>query len=156
MTTAVASLTKEDLVQLAVEVWSSMANIALSPSEEPYSPSKLGYAVSSVQILGAWEGAVRLDMDMALARNTTAQMLMAQADEISRDELHDAAGELANMTGGGFKALLPQPCSISLPSVASGVEYEFQICHGKKILQSTLTSKFGNLQLTVLEKEAKS
>lgn len=154
MNTAVAAMTKEDLIKLAVEVWSSMANIALTPSEIPYSPSKQGYAVSSVQILGAWEGAVRLDIDMALARNTTALMLMAEADEISREELHDAAGELANMTGGGFKALLPQPCSLSLPSVVSGVEYEFQICHGKKILQTTLSSEFGNLQLTVLEKES--
>jgi chemotaxis protein CheX len=154
MNSMIASLSKDDLNQLAAEVWSSMASITLSPIVEAYTPNKKsGYVVSSVQIMGAWEGAVRVDMDLPLAMRTTAQMLMVEESDVSLEELHDASGELANMIGGGFKALMPQPCSLSLPSVASGNEYRFQICHGVTVLQSSLMSEFGAISVTVLERE---
>jgi chemotaxis protein CheX len=35
-------------------------------------------------------------------------------------ELVDAIGEIANMTGGNVKALLPGPSVLSLPEVAAG------------------------------------
>jgi chemotaxis protein CheX len=155
MNSLIASLSKEDLNQVASEVWSSMANITLSPAAESHTPDKTnGYVTSSVQILGAWEGAVLVDMDHRLAMHTTAQMLMMDEAEVSIEELHDAAGELANMTGGGFKALVAQPCSLSLPSVASGSDYTFQICHGVAVLHTSLTSEFGSVSLTVLERQA--
>jgi chemotaxis protein CheX len=93
-------------------------------------------------------------MDRRLAMHTTAQMLMMDEAEVSIEELHDAAGELANMTGGGFKALVPQPCTLSLPSVTSGSDYQFQIRHCTAVLQTYLTSEFGSVSLTVLEKQA--
>ena len=34
----------------------------------------------------------------------------------SADMVEDALGELTNMTSGGFKSLLPEPCYLSLPS----------------------------------------
>ena len=34
------------------------------------------------------------------------------------EDLQDALGELTNMTGGNIKSLLPEPCRLSLPTVA--------------------------------------
>ena len=39
----------------------------------------------------------------------------------------DAAGELANITGGSVKTLLAPTCSLSLPSVVMGRDYEFSV-----------------------------
>lgn len=149
------SLSKNELNELAIEVWSSMANMDLDPCAEAVSPDKAGgYVVSSVQILGAWQGAIRLDMDMRLAFGTTAQMLGVELADVSSGDIRDAAGELANITGGGIKALMPQPCSLSLPTVASADEsLEFEICHGRVILESSLSSDLGLLLVTLIEQE---
>ncbi|MCU0705946.1 MAG: chemotaxis protein CheX, partial [Fimbriiglobus sp.] len=40
--------------------------------------------------------------------------------EVTPAELADALGELANMVGGNLKALLPDGCRLSLPSVEPG------------------------------------
>ena len=62
-----------DLNSVTSEVWSSMANTSLEPSGERVSTAELnGYVVSSVQVAGAWEGSVRLDMNLDMARTTTA------------------------------------------------------------------------------------
>jgi chemotaxis protein CheX len=150
-----ASLSIDELNELAVDVWSSMADIWLTPSPEIVRPDKKGgYVVSSVQILGTWEGAVRLDMDMRLAMGTTAQLLGVQEADVSLEDMRDAAGELANMTGGGLKALMPQPSRLSLPTVATGdASLEFEIRHGRVILESSLSSDLGRLLVTVVEKE---
>jgi chemotaxis protein CheX len=154
----IASLGINELNELAIEVWSTMANITLTPSEELVKPNKAGgCVVASVQILGSWEGAVRLDMDMRLAIGTTSQLLGLEEAEVSSDDMRDAAGELANMTGGGLKSLMPQPCSLSLPTVASGDQsLEVVIRHGRVLMQTSLTCEYGTLLVTVIEKEVRS
>lgn len=145
-------LTIDVLTNLAMEVWASMADIQLTPAE-PSQPASYPApcVVSGVQIQGAWQGSVRLYMELPLVLQTTARMLMADASEISSDELRDAAGELANMTGGSFKALLPEPCSLSLPTVLHGVEPATEPGAEQPALQTWLTSEFGQVAVTVLE-----
>ena len=81
-----------------------------------------------MQITGGWEGAVRLDSSLALARIAAARFLGAEPDTVSMDQIRDALGELANMSAGMIKNLLPAPSYLSLPSVADGTEYSFTIC----------------------------
>ena len=65
-----------ELNYLATEVWSSMANTFLQTAVEVVNGNELNErVVSSVRVDGAWEGAVRLDMDIELARATTARLL---------------------------------------------------------------------------------
>jgi chemotaxis protein CheX len=143
-----------ELNSLTKEIWSSMANMNLEPSLEVVRPDKEnGYVVASVQIVGAWKGAVRLDMDMKLARLTTANLLAVEESEVSQDDIRDSAGELANMTGGSFKGLLSQPCNLSLPSVAIGNNYEFTIKNGKITLESSFLSDSGILLVTIIERQ---
>ena len=153
-TTTVAN--KEELCNLTQTVWSSMANIDLKPSKEPLDKSS-GYVVAAVQIVGAWQGALRLDMELKLAQATTANLLMVEQAEVSRDDLKDAAGELANMTGGSFKTLLEaefsNPCNLSLPSVAVGSDYELFIPRATLVSEELFTSEFGRLAVTIIESE---
>jgi chemotaxis protein CheX len=157
MKSTIAVANKTDLFALTQAVWSSMANITLSPTNE--SPDKThGYVVAAVQVVGPWQGAVRLDMDLNLAQATTANLLMVDKSEVSREDLKDASGELANMTGGSFKTLLEAEysvaCNLSLPSVAIGSNYELFIPRATVIAEAFFSSEFGRLGVTIIESEA--
>jgi chemotaxis protein CheX len=144
----------DDLNNVTSEVWSSMANTSLEPSEQIVTPAELnGYVVSSVQVAGAWEGSVRLDMNLDMARTTTARLLGAEEADVSPEDIHDAVGELANMLGGGVKELMPQPCKLSLPSVAIGDERKSIISRGRVTTECSFIADSGRLHVTVVENE---
>ena len=72
--------------------------------------------------------------------------------EMSDEEIGDALGELATMTGGNVKALLPQPCDMSLPAVVEGIDYRF-VVPGSKVLSNILLACEGEpFLVTLLEK----
>ena len=143
-----------DLNTVTSEVWSSMANTSLELSGQIVSPAELnGYVVSSVQVAGAWEGTVRLDMNLEMARATTARLLGAEEGDVSPEDIQDAVGELANMLGGGVKELMPQPCKLSLPSVAIGDERKSVIGRGRITTECSFTADSGRLHVTVVEND---
>lgn len=143
-----------DINTVTSEVWSSMANTFLELSDQVVSPAELnGYVVSSVQVAGAWEGTVRLDMNLEMARATTARLLGAEEADVSPEDIQDAVGELANMLGGGVKELMPHPCKLSLPSVAIGDERKSVIGRGRVTTECSFISESGRLHVTVVEKE---
>jgi chemotaxis protein CheX len=108
----------------------------------------------SVQIAGRWEGAVCLDMGIDLAHRATASLVGADPAEISHDDIRDAAGELANMTAGGIKELLPDPCQISLPTVVMGTDYEFSVPQGVVVYGAEFDTKFGKFLVTIIQRES--
>ena len=58
-------------------------------------------------------------------------MFEMSEDEVSDDEMMDTLGELTNMAAGNINTLLPSGCTISLPSVAEGIDYKLTIPGGK-------------------------
>jgi chemotaxis protein CheX len=75
---------------------------------------------------------------------------------LSQEEIRDAAGELANITGGSVKALLAPTCSLSLPLVVMGNDYEFSLLQGRVILEVSFLHPSGSLMVSILEKQAPS
>jgi chemotaxis protein CheX len=143
-----------DLNALASEVFSSMANMCLEPSENADAPELTEYIVSSVHLAGAWEGSVHLDMNIDLARATTARLLGAEETDVTSEDIQDAVGELANMLGGGVKELVPQPCKLSLPSVATGDKRESVIGRGRVASECSFVANSGRLHVSVVENES--
>lgn len=72
-----------------------------------------------MQLTGAWEGAVALHCAAGLARQAAGVMFGIDPESTSVEEVQDALAELANMTGGNLKTLLPEPCHLSLPIVVA-------------------------------------
>jgi chemotaxis protein CheX len=135
---------------LTEEIWSSMLGVKLATAD---SAPPLGKKVSAcVQIMGVWDGAVRLDCSEALIREAAAAFTGMKPDEIDPAQLRDAAGELANMTGGGLKNLLPKPCSLTLPSVADGTNFTLSVPHSKLVMKSVYTAESGALIVSVFER----
>ena len=75
---------------------------------------------ATVELRGAWNGELTLSCPGDLARSAAALFFGREAETVSDAEAQDAVGELANMTGGNLKAVLPGPCSLSTPRRGPG------------------------------------
>ena len=66
-------------------------------------------------------------MGAAAQGDVAEAMFAADPGSLSADEVSDALGELTNMVAGNVKALLPESCAISLPTVALGTNYKINV-----------------------------
>lgn len=79
---------------------------------------------AQVTIRGPWNGAVILSCRREFAVRATSDILGIELTEVSDEEATDVIGELANMIGGGLKAIISASvggtCCLSQPSVSRG------------------------------------
>jgi CheY-specific phosphatase CheX len=146
----------DDINAVSAQIWSSMVNIPLTLTDATAIVShNPGRVISSVQIVGSWQGAVRLDMGTELARQATASLVGADPTEILHADICDAASELANMTAGGIKELLPVHCEISLPTVVMGTDFQFSVQQGVTVYRSVFETGFGPFMVTLIRGDGK-
>ena len=96
-----------------------MLGLDVQPIATPAAPGLGSTLVGTVRITGAWEGEVRLRCSSDLAHRVAGIMFAIDPASTTVAQAEDALGELANMTGGNLKALLPEPCQLSTPAVAA-------------------------------------
>lgn len=148
-----------ELTEITERVWASLLEAPLLPRQpgQP-GPEKSGVGAGCrtftgcVQITGAWEGAVTVDCSAELAKQLTAAMFMVDPENTTIEEVTDALGELANMVGGNVKALLPEPCRISLPAVADGMDYRLSVPGARPVTAVTWTCGGEPLMVRLLER----
>jgi len=105
-------------------------------------------------LVGDWQGAVRLDIDLELARQACANLVGVGPADLSAQDISDAVGELANMTGGSVKTLCAPTSRLSLPSVAMGRDFEFTVSQGTVVQAVSFSHPSGVLTVSVIQKEA--
>jgi CheY-specific phosphatase CheX len=76
-----------------------------------------------VRISGAWEGEVRLHCPLSLARRIAAAIFQVEAEKAPTDEILDALSELVHIVAGNLKTFLPQPVTISLPTLPDPTDW---------------------------------
>jgi CheY-specific phosphatase CheX len=138
-----------DVTQMTNEIWSGMLQIDLKPLIDV--PARLKGIGACVQITGAWEGAVRVDCSRPLAQLVTARFLGVEPEEVEIEQVRDAMGELANMSAGSVKPLLPPPCHLSLPTVADG-DCNLTIPHVEVLLTTAFEYEGEPMKITILKK----
>lgn len=137
---------EQEIRQVTETVWETVLGITLTP--EFTVPAKPARMVSGcVQFTGAWEGAVTIECSAEFARQAAATMFGMDASQASVSDTRDAIGELANMTGGNVKALLPEPCRLSLPTVMEGEDCTTHVHGGDNI--TTVAFDCGGTPLVV-------
>jgi CheY-specific phosphatase CheX len=141
-----------DVRQMMTEIWAGMLQIEMTPDPCGHSSRHSGIG-ACVQITGAWEGAVRVDCSRALAQLATARFLGVEPEEVAIDQMRDAMGELANMSAGSVKPLLPPPCHLSLPAVADGTDYNFTVPNGEVLLRSDFEHEGEPMTVTILQRK---
>lgn len=115
----------EDLDETVQMIWSTMFGLPLTRQSEATTLSDGPLVTGFVILEGAFDGAVLVRCPQSLAQQLTS--LMFGDDNPGQSDIRDAIGELANMTAGNIKAVLPHPSRIGLPVVAFGQDYHLQV-----------------------------
>jgi len=106
----------EEVRLLVAEIWSAILGDrfgALELADRPIS-SAIG---STVDITGPWTGRVTVDLDRTGADQLARAMFDLPGGELAAADLADAVGELGNIIAGNIKSSLPDPSTLSLPTV---------------------------------------
>lgn len=128
MTENAGVFSDEEIVEIARDVWSSFVGSELEPLDPSITIAEDEDKLTGcVQITGAWQGSVLIAASEDVGRAAASAMFEMTEDELSADEVTDAFGELTNMIGGNLKSLVPQPSTLSTPSVAVGSRYEVKV-----------------------------
>jgi len=143
-----------ELTTIVDDIFGAMAGMQLVPCHKVvgFGPGA-EYVASAVQIVGDWQGAVRLDIELELARRACANLTGVEPAELSPQDVRDAAGELANMVGGSVKALCAHNSRLSLPTVAVGRDFEFTLCQGTVVQALSFSHPTGVLTVSVIERQ---
>lgn len=146
------TVTTEDLGQIVEEVLATFLPDLSPANPEDGTPTTVA---AIVHISGTWTGSVVVSCSDGLASRTAASMLEAEPAGLSAEDISDALGEVANMIGGGVKAMMPEPSVLSLPVVAFGGGQHY--VPGTIEIQSARWSCAGDpLTVTVLEHDFSS
>ena len=118
------------IIAATTEIFSSMVMMeACVKGEIKDTLSPLEKSITGViGLAGTHKGVLAMHFPNPVAMAITGSFLGMDVDEINED-VEDAVGELANMLGGSIKSILSEKGKdivLSLPSVISGVNYDFQ------------------------------
>jgi CheY-specific phosphatase CheX len=102
------------IAQIVQLIWTQSLGLEVEPADT-HPPTATSDVEALVGISGAWEGAVIVRCSARLARRAAGVMFALGDSEPGATESAEAIAELANMTGGNFKANLPEPSQLSLP-----------------------------------------
>ena len=119
-----ASIEIDSLIEVTQAVCECLLGDVAEPrpaSPTPTQPTE-GELMAWVSISGAWAGDVTIRLSPALATRLAREILQIEPSSTDDVGVRDVAGEVANMIGGNLKALLPEPCRLSLPKVARSTE----------------------------------
>lgn len=119
-------IAREDLESITDNVWNTTLGLPVVPAFDlPAVDETDGALAGAIDIDGAWRGGVTLSCPHGLAQ-LVARVIFGLDDDGAADptptQMADALAELTNMTGGNLKALLPEPCVLSLPHISTPAE----------------------------------
>jgi chemotaxis protein CheX len=99
---------------------------AAGPEAVPSVTSAAPQILGSVGFIGAADGLIYLCLSEEFAKIASGSILgmsIAEVEEGGQEVVHDAIGEITNMTVGGFKNTLCDlgyPCKLTLPAIVRG------------------------------------
>jgi chemotaxis protein CheX len=131
------------LAPVTPEIFDMMLGLGIEPAELSLLASTAGQPTITglVSFVGDWNGAVSLETTLTAARAFAAAMFgYDNADDVSMDEVRDAAGEMTNMAGGSVKNLLHGVSALGIPSVTDGTGYT--VCIPRTVLIEQLVYSF--------------
>lgn len=116
---------EKEIQQYTQLVCSTLLGFEVQPLPGHYEASPSDTFTGSVQITGKWNGALLLTLPSSLVNTLTETLFSLEPGKTTTEDRKDAVGELTNMIGGNIKALLPQPCKLSVPLL--GLEGQEQL-----------------------------
>ena len=122
------SFSDSDIDQVTSTAFELMLGLEIQRNHHPLQQVRtVQYVTGCVHISGAWGGSMTVACTEHLARKATAIMFASEEAAVSDEEIQDAVGELSNIIAGNIKGLYDGNCSVSLPVVVSGVDYDLRV-----------------------------
>lgn len=150
----VTDVSDATLVEIIELVWSTVLGLPIVQRNDPLCVQNARGLAVCVHIVGTWNGTVLYLPTEEFARRAAAVMLAVPVEEVTTDDIHDAAAELCNIVAGSLKGVLPGPSSLSLPTVAEGANYEVRVRKARPLLRSCFRCGGETLQVAVLESDS--
>lgn len=141
---------ESDVESIGYAIWESLLGLPLDVNGGS-GPGDDSQMTCLVHLHGAFQGAVMIECSEALGSLLTAAMLQAEGPPDTAD-MTDALGELANVFAGNVKALLAQPSSISLPTVAFGPSYEIGVVGATVVARVSFVCEGHPLVVSILQR----
>ena len=146
-----------DVLRIVEDVFRTMLNMDVAPclAGEPGAQ----VLTASVQFVGEWKGAVLLTCGAKLAQAFAAHLMPApsgpdgsvsEPEAISKDDIADTLGEVANMIGGNLKSVLPAGVVLSIPAVIEGRDFALRICGGNEFYTNYFACDAGPFEITLV------
>lgn len=142
----------DDIRTLAETVWEATLAVPLSSDGAGGAGTNARSTVGAIQITGAWNGAVMLDCSTEVAKRAAAAMFSTLPETVSKQDMQEAVAELVNIMGGNLKALLPEKCFLSLPSVIEGGDYSTRVPGSRVINREDFSCEGHRVTITILER----
>lgn len=133
-------------------IWTETLGLELRHLDAiPPADGKERALVSCVHFAGAWPGGLVIHCPAEVAREVASVMFGITREDVSVSELQDALGEVANMTGGNLKSLLPEPTMLSLPSVTEGTDYSVRVPGARLVTQIAFETLGKSIVVSLLQ-----
>jgi chemotaxis protein CheX len=152
-------LLDDEIFQITQSIWASILDLGIeidtgvSPRLAESGDRTL---TGCVQLTGDWEGAVLLYCTKTLALTAASIMFGTEPENLTVEEVQDALGELANMTAGNIKSLLPGASRLSLPAVVEGLDYSMIVPGSEVVRQVGFITADQPLQVTLVRRKSDS
>ncbi len=109
-------LQDQDIAQSVSEIWGAMLGLDIQTISKTQDRSH-DQMTGLISIAGVWPCQVRLICSRTLACALTSIMFDTETHDLVDEDVEDAFRELTNMIGGSVKAMMPEPCTLSLPTI---------------------------------------
>jgi chemotaxis protein CheX len=139
-----------EIIQVVENIWATMFKRPIAHSSRVEAADGDVWT-GCVHIRGPWCGTVHVRLTAPLATRLGATMFDLAESDLSLDEVSDAVGEVANMTGGNLKTLMAYPATLSTPEVALGDVDVILPAAGRALYQMAFYTDGEPFVVTVLE-----
>jgi hypothetical protein len=109
------TLSGEEVAQLSRSVCEMLMAL---PTQDPPAAGGEPSHLAFTRISGQWNGVVAIRCPGRFAARAAAILFGKAHDQLDPIDLRDGLLEMANVVGGNIKALLPEPCRLSIPQIA--------------------------------------
>lgn len=142
------------LQQITGLVWDTTLSLPLV-EEDPFrlAHERGEILAGVVRISGNWDGAVAVQCTRRMAAKLARVMFSLDGADPGTGEIRDALGEVGNMVGGNFKALLEEPNVLSIPEIHAAEDFRLHIPGMSQILQAAFRSEDEPIAVSVFQKD---
>jgi chemotaxis protein CheX len=136
-------------------IWSTTLGLEAHPLDPA---DRHGWTLPAVEaqvhIAGTWQGVVVLHTSEALAARVAQRMFNLGENTPTAEDMQDAFGEVANITGGNIKGLISEgDAHLSLPAVVQGLDYAVRVPGSREVARVEFICEGEPLVVTVLHAE---